>query len=458
MMRIARRGRVTVKLRSGEALPEVAAHRDVRRGYAAPSLTLDRGGPIDRALKRRSSAVLASRAYYARQSLGSPGAGHLDWDDLEESLGLSRTFRVHLSPDADVKSVVHDLRSLRNVESATAQYVVSARSISTEELFGEDEARDLIGADAALEREPGDTALIMGLIDSGVDLTHSELQGRLRPGISSVGLKPEEIAEGVVVVEGMREDVQDVDDDEGHGTACAGILCANGYRIPRGMAGASRLLPVRALCGARIEGEGLTAMGAVEDINSGWKTALDLGARVLNLSFGTPESLLEPGDEIPHADMVQYSLARGAILVAASGNSGTPDPHYPAALPGVLAVGAVDASGKPASFTTRGAYVAISAPGVRVATTERGDTYTRTSGTSFAAPLVTGVCALLVARAARMSIPLEAEIVRELIMESARPFGDRRPVEGCGRGVLDAPGALRALDRRLARERSRVAA
>src|SRR5215510_16102044 len=70
-------------------------------------------------------------------------------------------------------------------------------------------------------------------------------------------------------------------------------------------------LPIRSLCQARVRGETRpTVVGSIEDINSGWKTAIDLGARILNLSFGTAEDILGPNDPIPHTELVQYALAR----------------------------------------------------------------------------------------------------------------------------------------------------
>src|SRR4029079_18868057 len=105
-----------------------------------------------------------------------------------------------------------------------------------------------------------------------------------------------------------------------------------------GLAGGARLLPVRALAGAMLSDQSLpTAVGGVPDLDLAVKRAVDLGARVLNLSFGTPESALRPDDPVPHIEVVRYALARNCVLVAASGNSGDRSAYFPAALPGVLA-------------------------------------------------------------------------------------------------------------------------
>src|SRR5262249_10782813 len=214
--------------------------------------------------------------------------------------------------------------------------------------------QQMIALPEALELEPGDTAIIVGLVDSGVAMRHPELSGRLRPGLTTCDLSDDPLDPAVTLVRPPPHG-QDVSDDEGHGTACAGIMVANGYQIFRGCAGAARLLPVKALVGAYLSGQAsATAVGSLADIDAGLKTCIDLDARVVNLSFGTPETDLEPGDPIPHLDIVRYAAGRNCLLVAASGNQGDLVKYYPAALPGVIAVGSIDEDGVPSRFSSRG--------------------------------------------------------------------------------------------------------
>jgi subtilisin family serine protease len=466
--RRALKGRLVLRLVEGRELEHIATRRDVRVGAAAPASAIDGGGSVDRAVRRHSPGLLVTRAFYAREGLitHGPGCGHLGWDPVERSLGLSRTFRVEVDPDAPLQPLVEDLSALEGVEMAAPEYLVESHPDEDGAEGGGETARDprdphgarddgdpgrrLVRAGEALALEPGDSALILGLIDSGVNLEHPEIQGRLRPGLTSVGIAPDTLEDDLTVVSGARPRLQDVDDDQGHGTACASIMSANGFRMPRGLAGATRLLPVRALCGARVKGAGgrtrLTAIGTIQDIDSGFKTCIDLGARVLNLSFGTPERALDPGSPVPHVEVVRYALARDCLLVAASGNSGLEERYFPAALPGVIAVGAVRSDGRPAGFTTRGDHVAICAPGdgVRAA---RLEGYAPVSGTSFAAPLVAGAAALLLARGARRSVPLPPATVRRILIDTVSPFPDGANARGCGAGILDVLAALAAVDR-----------
>jgi subtilisin family serine protease len=447
------RGLLVLRTAPGWELEHIAANRDVRAGTAAAALELDGGGAIDAAIRRRSPAMQASHAFYSRHGVDAGvgcGLGHLEYDDLEHEIGLSRTFRVAVDPHAAIGPLVEELSAVHAIEMVSPAYLcetpfddaIAGAALDRVDRT-HDRARELIGANRALDIESGDTALIVGLIDSGVDLDHPELVGRLRPGVSSVALKPDWAEGELRVISGARPHMQDVADDEGHGTGCAGLLAAIGYRIGRGVAGAARLLPIRALCGARGPRQA-TAIGLLPDIDSGLKTAVDLGARVINLSFGTPEEDIQSG-RVPHIEVVRYALARDCILVAASGNTGKPGRFFPAALPGVIAVGAVDDDRRPASFTTRGDHVSISAPGVSIATAGI-DGYAQHSGTSFAAPFVTGACALLVARAARWSHPLGPESARRVLIDSAQRFAEGADASGCGAGILDIPAALAAVD------------
>ncbi len=172
--------------------------------------------------------------------------------------------------------------------------------------------------------------------------------------------------------------------------------------------------------------------------------AVDLGAKVINMSFGTDDAALDPGAPKPHADVVAYALDRGCILVAASGNNGTETRYWPAAYPGVIAVGAVGAGAGPSPFSTRGDHVALCAPGERILTLGL-EGYQYATGTSFAAPFVAATAALMVARAQSRSTPLDSVEVRNLLVGSATPFPGPSPA-GCGAGVLDAYAALQALD------------
>jgi subtilisin family serine protease len=290
--------------------------------------------------------------------------------------------------------------------------------------------------------------VIVAIVDTGVEQNHPELQNHLRSGIDTVQLVVDNLATGVQLVGDRITIDTDTEDLVGHGTSCAAIIGAQGDRLPPGLAGNCSMLPIRVLGAAKFPGKKeLVGIGAIADIDLGMKYAIDLGAKVINMSFGTPESALDSADPRPHEDIVRYGLARGCILIAASGNSGKAERYLPAALPGVIAVGAVDANDTPTSFSTTGDHVALCAPGERVPSAGL-EGYSLVTGTSFAAPFATAAAALLASRAARRAFPLDGLTARHLLMQSAQPW-KTQPPHGHGAGILDAYAALCLLDQEL---------
>lgn len=174
-------------------------------------------------------------------------------------------------------------------------------------------------------------------------------------------------------------------DGNGHGTHVAGIIAAvagNGVGTV-GLAKGAKILPIRVLDD--------NASGWNSDIAKGIVYAADHGAQVINLSLSSTSK-----DSVLNA-AVQYARSKNVLVVASAGNSrltGSPI-AYPAAFPGVLAVGATDSHGVSAPFSTTGAYVGISAPGVNVLSTYKGSNWTTMSGTSMAAPYVAAAAAVI---------------------------------------------------------------
>ena len=467
-MRLAVRGRLVVKVASGEAPDRVPHALDVASAGAVAPHSFDGGGALDRAVRRLSPAMRVTRVFQPAARVGSASArlSRLPhhWSGIEDETGLSRTFRIDVDPDADLLALVQEVGSLGVVEQVGPAYLsVTPFAVShapntpnVPNAPNGSGASDpwypqrMVRAAQALDFEAGDSTLIVAIVDSGVDLRHPELEGSLRPGIDTVDLPPDQVPRAMRLVGDFTRPDRVPDDVVGHGTACAGIIAARGDRLPHGLAGAARVLPARALAGAQLVGRKTrTARGSLVDIDHAMKCAIDLGARVLNLSFGTPESSLLEHDPRPHADVVDYARRRGCVLVAASGNSGSSARYYPSCLDGVIAVGAVGPDARPAHFMTRGDHVDVCAPGVNVVSSTIGGGYQENTGTSFAAPFVAGAAALLVARAARYSESLGGEAVRELLKRTARTFPRGAETTGCGAGILDAEAALRALDREL---------
>ena len=442
-------GGVLLKVALGEAPASIPARNDVRARAALAAAGVD-GGPIDRLVRHWGGEARITRLHTAAASHGKVGRRHLNYDDIEHATGLARTFHLMLPPDAAVGALVASLREIRTVEAAGLNYLSTTPFAALVDPAADpDEAwapRELIIAAEAMAYEPGDPAVVIGLVDSGVAPSHPELDGRLRAGFDCVHLAQNDLPSGMRFFGNVDiTDTAPIDRFVGHGTCCAGIIGAAGERIPPGLAGACQILPVRVLGAAAMPGrpdpEGI---GAIADIDVGMKWAVDMGAKVINCSFGTADDALDPQVPKPHQDVVRYAAARGCILVAASGNSGSEEKFWPAAFPEVIAVGAVSAFGVPSPFTTRGAHVALSAPGERVVSTAL-EGYQYATGTSFACPFVAAAAGLLVSRSARRSSPMDGPRTRALLTGSASPFATA--ATGYGAGILDIAAALRALER-----------
>ena len=444
--------RLLLTLGLGEMPDSIPSLRAVRRYGVAQATRID-GGPIDRLLRHHGSAMRCARLHNAREPASErpdvPGARR--YDDIEQLSGVARVLAVEVTDDVGLPTLVKALAQVPEVESVRPDLICrtpfdrESRSAQPD-LEQAWRAREQIRLARALGYEAGDPSVVVGVADTGVTESHSELVNGLRPGFDSVNLSADEVGDLELVGDNARRD-EEPDDEVGHGTGCAGILRARGLLLPPGGAGACSITPVRVL-GAALSGGLRVGVGALADIDVGMKRLIDLNVKVINMSFGTAESALTPEMPRPHAEVVRYALARGVVLIAASGNSGIVERYFPAASDGVIAVGAVDGHGAPSRFSTRGTHVALCAPGEDIWTCGRepaGDGYQCASGTSFAAPFVTATCALLIARAERRAWPLTPERVRRLLLESARPF-TAGETAGCGRGVLDAFNALQRLD------------
>jgi subtilisin family serine protease len=443
------RGRIMVVLVTGEARSNVPSQLDCLIGAAMPATRL--GDPRVDDVLGRGEDYLVTGVYHSRRSFGRIGEQHLDFDPLEERLGLSRTYSVQLSDPARADEVVQRLRDLRIVESASVQtlavapYSVTAAQDALPAGLDPWAPHDQVHVRQAHDTEPGDQQVWVGLVDTGISLPHPEFQRKLLAGYDTVRLGMGGDVGEMRLVGSSHGDDFAPRDAVGHGSHVGGIVGAHGWHLPPGVAGRSLLLPIRVLAAA-MDGKTrkLVGVGALPDINAGLKVAVDLGADVLNLSFGTPASAVPDGPP-PHHEVVAYAAQHGCILVAAMGNSGMEERYYPAAFPEVIAVGSVDADGRRSAFSTTGVHIAISAPGQDIVSAGMHG-YNAGSGTSYAAPFVTGAAALLLARARRHNRKLNGTEVRKLLVDSASPLGGVSSSPETGAGLLQVASALRTLD------------
>ena len=437
---------VRLTLAPGEGREHAPSHLDCLVGAARPTMRLDGGGPLDAALGG-AGRFRARSVFHARRSLGRVGQQTAGFADDEEALALSRTYLVELADRTDVRRALDRLRNLAVVETASAElmaqsYRAPARTSQHPPTRREAEVPfTIVRAREALGIEPGSDRILVGVVDTGVALDHPELAGRMSAGYDFVDLGLGRMADGPELL-GDASGRDDVPEDEvGHGTHVAGVIGAAGRRVPPGIGGQCLAVPMRVLAGARSAPNGKPfGIGSLSDIDAGLKVAVDRKTRVVNLSLGTSATELDPQAPPPHQAVAAYAESRQVVLVAASGNDGSGVPFYPAALPTVLAVGSVGSGGEVSEFTSFGPHVVLHAPGEEIVGLSLHG-YRRSTGTSHAAPFVSGAAALVAARADRQGRSLSAADIRRVLIESARARAPGGPV------VLDAENALHHADR-----------
>ena len=221
-------------------------------------------------------------------------------------------------------------------------------------------------------------------------------------------------------------------DDHGHGTHVAGTIAqsTNNGLGAAGVAFHARLMPVKVLSES---GWGTTA-----DVADGIRWAADHGAHVINLSLGGPRNAQVLQKAIDHA------IARGAVVVAAAGNTGG-RVQYPGASDGVIGVSATDANDKLAPVSSRGDGVDLAAPGVNVTQQtvcnhgrDKCEQFPAWNGTSMASPHVAGAAALVVS----LGVSDPAAVERAL-RDGARKVDDSDAGrKQYGAGVLQAANAV----------------
>ncbi|MGD0750899.1 MAG: S8 family serine peptidase [Anaerolineales bacterium] len=271
-------------------------------------------------------------------------------------------------PTGKVAGAIASLSSCHGILYAEPNYEVSiADTIPNDPDWGNQYGLLAIHAPQGWDLNTGSSAVTIAIVDTGVDLDHVDLAGKIVPGFDFVN---------------NNNHPQD-DDAQSHGTHVAGIAAAetnNGIGIA-GVSWGAQIMPVKVLNSG--------GFGTYENVAAGIVWAADHGAEVINLSLGgsMPSSVLK--------DAVNYAYAKGVTLVAAAGNSGSNSVLYPARYPHVIAVAATDSTNNRASFSNYGPEIDVAAPGVDIYSTNLGDNYGYLSGTSMAAPFVSGLVAIL---------------------------------------------------------------
>ncbi len=390
------------------------------------------------------------------------GTNQATIDRITKQFGTETLYRFRLIQarhlrirgNQSVRSMVAKFRRHPAVEYAEPNYIVRAAVMPNDTNFndlwglhntgqtgGTSDAD--IDAPEAWNTTTGSDQVIVGIVDSGIDYNHSDLK-------PNIWTNPDEIPGNGVDDDnnGYIDDIHGWDfanndndpmDDNSHGTHVAGTIGAVGNNS-LGVVGINWNVRLMALKFLDANGSG-AIVGAVKAI----EYATIMGAHLTNNSWvGSQPSL-----------SLRNAVAAGPLCVAAAGNSGVRRPYWPAAysLDNVISVAATDYNDDLAGFSNYGSrWVDLAAPGVGIISTIPGDSYASFSGTSMAAPHVSGVAALLYGA----NSVLSATDIKQAILNSVDPkpsltgkmvTGGRLNAAVAVTAVLPAAPQLPGLDR-----------
>lgn len=367
-----------------------------------------------------------------------------EWSAEEVASGLDRVFRIILMEDRKFPpalirdiSLVPFVKKVKHGEIGVAD--IPPR-ISEAQALPKFDPASLIFLKEAHAFSTGSASVKIAVLDTGVDHTHAEISGALLPGKDFVD-----------IIDGAEKFIGDYlgydsepHDDVGHGTHVCGILAAKGLKMAKGVVPACKIIPVRVL-GALSKGDSVVGAGLIDNINTGIKWAVDQGVDVINMSLG----IKHEGGGLPHEEVIKYALSKGVTIVAASGNDGTKDLYYPGALPGVIAVGAVDMNDQIAGFSTYGAHVSFVAPGAGIISSYPGNKYSMSSGTSQASPYVAGAIALLKSVAMKAGRKLKDNQVKYILKHTSDRLNSQFKDVKSGYGRINLLDAVKLLKHKL---------
>ncbi len=350
-----------VKLKA-EKLPLLSAQSETE---ALTTLAAGLGLPPEARLEEPPvRRLLRSRS---RRGAG-PGA--------EAPVDVSRFLRLHLPPGMRVTNALQQLSRHGWVEYAEPDGIGTGGVIPSDpDILRQWHHTNSVKPTANIHTwqawniTQGSSAVIVAMLDTGLNGDQPEFAGRVVPGYRFTNPACN----------------TDTADDHGHGTMAAGILCAsaNNGVLGAGVDWHCRVMPIKVL--------DQNNSGYYSDWAQGIDYAVAQGAKVINLSAGGASSSITLSNAIARA------IAKGVIFVTIAHNDGTNAIRFPGNLPLCITVGATDRNDVRAGFSNYGPEIDLVAPGVGITSVSRSGTLATWSGTSFAAPQVAGVCSLLAA-------------------------------------------------------------
>jgi subtilisin family serine protease len=341
-----------------------------------------------------------------QQSLGSE---YVKQHAVRTKEDTALNFTVVKVPAADKLQAIHDLTQDPRVLSVEPDYPVHGHATTPNDPeYANQTYWARTGVNQLWDRTKGDSSVLIADLDTGLNFQHPDFAGKTVPGYNFIA------------------NTTDATDDQGHGSAVAGVMAAlsnNGTGIASGCWNC-KIMPIKVL--------GSDNTGTVSNIASGIQYAVDHGAKVINISIGGP-------DISAYKTALDNAEAKGIIVISSAGNDGQQKVSYPAAYPNVIDVAATNLNDDVLwTSSNYDATVDIAAPGVSIETINYKGGYNYWSGTSFSSPIVASVAALL-----RSAFPQAAAAqIRSAIVSTADACCNSK-ISG---GRLNAAKALAYMD------------
>lgn len=344
-----------------------------------------------------------------------PGA---DQESMQAAFAEADATVISELPELDVttlriragtqETVAGQLAATDLFESFHKNYVVSVGAVPNDPSYSSQPHLAQIRAPQAWDVSVGAREVILAIVDSGVEANHPDLRGRISGGWN------------------VRTNTADYRDGKGHGTLVAGVAAAATNNAV-GVSGVTWDCPILAV---RVSDD--SGQATARDVTAGILWSVNNGARVINVSFAPlwSNSLVKSATEL--------AFNRGGIVVISAGNGGsvqTAEGYEQA-----LFVGAVDSSNRIAEFSDRGPFVDLVAPGKGIYSTAIGSTYRTADGTSFAAPIVSGVAALAWSK----NPALRPSTIQTLLTSTATDLGTAGYDSTFAGGLVNAATAVEA--------------
>lgn len=360
--------------------------------------------------------------------------------NIQSSYGLERIYRFKADTEQDVSRIIHALQKHDFIEYAEPYYPVELLYIPNDPfanpVTGSQDNLSVIKAYEAWELEKGDSTMVIGILDTGVNLDHIDLKSNLFLNKADPPNGFDDDGDGYIDnYKGW--DFADGDNDpsdvDGHGTQVAGIAAArtdNGIGIA-GTGFKTKFMPIKVF----------TNQGSL--FNDGYRAILyaaEKGCKVINLSWGSANNYSKYVEDIINTVVLDMDV----VVVAAAGNSNLNEEYYPASYEYVMSVANTTKADEKAPGSTFSPYVDISAPGTAIMTTSgiSGNLYGGAYGTSMAAPAVAGAAALVRAHYPELNA---LQVIERLRMTADDIYGvgnNAQYQEHLGKGRLNMVKAL----------------